>query len=179
MSDLADVNVLGSNIAVLSGFAFPSEAFSQFEGMPLIRIRDLAGSSTEVCFKGWYDIAYVIKNRDVLIGMDGDFEVHRWRGCDSLLNQRVCKVTASSQELDQNFLYWYLKPQVSLIQGRTSQTTVRHLSVKDLLCIPMPSIGAQEQSMIGAILDTLETSIRETEAIIAKLKAVKQGFCMT
>lgn len=34
----------------------------------------------------------------------------------------------------------------------------------------------EEQSVIGGVLDTLDTAIQETEAIIAKLKAVKQGL---
>lgn len=34
----------------------------------------------------------------------------------------------------------------------------------------------EEQQAIGEILDTLDTAIHETEAIIAKLKAVKQGL---
>jgi Type I restriction modification DNA specificity domain len=37
-------------------------------------------------------------------------------------------------------------------------------------------VSIQEQEMVGKILDTLDTAIRETEAIIAKLKAVKQGL---
>ena len=37
-------------------------------------------------------------------------------------------------------------------------------------------ISLDEQRAIGEILDTLDTAIHETEAIIAKLKAVKQGL---
>ena len=36
---------------------------------------------------------------------------------------------------------------------------------------------AKERKKIAQILDALDTTIRETEAIIAKLKAVKQGLC--
>ncbi|RQO59692.1 restriction endonuclease subunit S [Paucibacter sp. KBW04] len=167
---------LGQNIKVLSGFAFPSEGFNQLVGLPLIRIRDLASSDTEVRFKGRYDPTYLIKKGDVLIGMDGDFEVHRWTGEIALLNQRVCKVEAATRELDQRFLYWYLKPRVAEIHRRTPQTTVRHLSASDLYLIPMPPISADEQAAVSQVLDTLDTAIHETEAIIAKLKAVKQGL---
>ncbi|OAI29983.1 hypothetical protein A1356_22675 [Methylomonas koyamae] len=119
---------------------------------------------------------YLIKNGDILIGMDGDFEVHRWGGENALLNQRVCKVEAATPEIDSGFLYWYLKPEIAAIHQRTPQTTVRHLSTKDLYVIPMPSIGSDEQAVAGQILDTIDTAIHETEAIIAKLKAVKQGL---
>ncbi|RQR73091.1 MULTISPECIES: restriction endonuclease subunit S [unclassified Burkholderia] len=167
---------LNQHVKILSGFAFSSVGFNQLEGMPLIRIRDLANANTEVRFRGQYDAAYLIKNGDVLIGMDGDFEVHRWNGGDALLNQRVCKVEAATHQIDQDFLYWYLKPKVAEIHRRTPQTTVRHLSTKDLFAIPMPPMGAEEQAVIGRVLDTLETAVRETEAVVAKLKLIKQGL---
>jgi len=40
--------------------------------------------------------------------------------------------------------------------------------------LPVPSLA--EQHAIAQILDTLDTAIRETEALIDKLKAVKQGL---
>jgi type I restriction enzyme S subunit len=40
--------------------------------------------------------------------------------------------------------------------------------------LPVPSL--EEQKRISQVLDTLDTAIHETEAIIAKLKAVKQGL---
>ncbi|EPA97803.1 type I restriction-modification system subunit S [Pseudomonas sp. G5(2012)] len=40
----------------------------------------------------------------------------------------------------------------------------------------MPSINSDEQRIVGKIIDTLDTAINETEAIIAKLRAVKQGL---
>ena len=40
----------------------------------------------------------------------------------------------------------------------------------------VPDVPQDEQQYIARILDTLDTTIRETEAIIAKLKAVKQGL---
>jgi type I restriction enzyme S subunit len=40
----------------------------------------------------------------------------------------------------------------------------------------VPSLRMAEQQKIAQILDTLDTTIRQTEAIIAKLKQVKQGL---
>lgn len=176
MSEAITSEPLGQNINVLSGFAFPSAGFNQLVGLPLIRIRDLGRAQTEVRFSGQYDPAYLIQNGDILIGMDGDFEVHRWSGDVALLNQRVCKVEAATRQVDQSFLYWYLKPRVAEVHRRTPQTTVRHLSARDLYLIPMPPIPALEQVVVAQVLDTLDTAIHETEAIIAKLKAVKQGL---
>jgi type I restriction enzyme S subunit len=46
-----------------------------------------------------------------------------------------------------------------------------HLSELEVFCPGFP-----EQSKIAKVLDALDTAIHETEAIIAKLKAVKQGL---
>lgn len=40
----------------------------------------------------------------------------------------------------------------------------------------VPDLSLQEQQRIAAVLDTLDTTIRQTEAIIEKLKQVKQGL---
>lgn len=176
MSELDKALLLNGKIEVLSGFAFPSSGFNQLDGLPLIRIRDLSGSTTEVRFRGVYDPAYRVSKGDLLVGMDGDFEVYRWEGEDALLNQRVCKISSTSREIDQGFLYWYLKPNIAEIHRRTPQTTVRHLSTKDIYAIAEPPVGFPAQECIAQILDTLDTAIRETEALIDKLKAVKQGL---
>ncbi|HIJ35806.1 MAG TPA: hypothetical protein HPP59_00805 [Deltaproteobacteria bacterium] len=60
-------------IELINGFAFPSDRFTEEEGMPLIRIRDLGRQETEINFLGRYDNRYIIKRGDLLIGMDGDF----------------------------------------------------------------------------------------------------------
>jgi type I restriction enzyme S subunit len=108
--------------------------------------------------------------------MDGDFAVHRWAGESALLNQRVCKVKTASEELDQSFLYWYLHPHIARIHGETPETTVRHLSTKDVETIPFPQLDPAEQLCVARILDIVDTAIRQTEAIIEKLKQVKQGL---
>lgn len=134
MSELGKAPLLKEKIEVLSGFAFPSSGFNQLVGLPLIRIRDLGGSSTEVRFRGMYDPAYRVSKGDLLVGMDGDFEVHRWAGEDALLNQRVCKISSTSKEIHQSFLYWYLKPKSrkSIVEPRKRQSGIcrRRISMR-------------------------------------------------
>lgn len=176
MSELDKSPTLDGKIEVLTGFAFPSSGFDQLDGLPLIRIRDLGATTTEVRFRGAHDPAYRISKGDLLVGMDGDFEVYRWKGEDALLNQRVCKISSTSKEIDQGFLYWYLKPKIAEIHRRTPQTTVRHLSTKDIYAISEPPISFNCQKRVAQILDTLEAATIETEELIYKLKAIKQGL---
>lgn len=175
MSDLAEL-MLRDHISVLSGFPFASENFSDRHGIPLIRIRDLLSDTVGTFYNGPYLDEFVITNGDVLIGMDGDFNVVRWSKGRALLNQRVCKVQASSRDLDQGFLFWLLEPELLRIHRRTPQTTVRHLSTKDLYAIKAIVPPAIEQEKVAQILDTLDTQIRQTKALIAKLERIKQGL---
>jgi type I restriction enzyme S subunit len=55
-------------------------------------------------------------------------------------------------------------------------STVKGIRIHDFLGIEVPIADNKAQPVIARILDTLDTTIHETEAIIAKLKAVKQGL---
>lgn len=54
--------------------------------------------------------------------------------------------------------------------------SMKNLPKSKLRALPVQYPEPAEQSVIAQILDTLDTAIHETEAIIAKLKAVKQGL---
>ena len=78
---------------VLNGFAFDSSLFTNENTYtPLIRIRDISNYETEAYYMGDYSLDYVVKKGDVLVGMDGDFNVAKWKGRDAILNQRGCKL---------------------------------------------------------------------------------------
>lgn len=55
-------------------------------------------------------------------------------------------------------------------------STVKGIRIQDYLGIEAPIAPTNAQPIIAEILDTLDTAIHQTEAIIAKLKAVKQGL---
>jgi type I restriction enzyme S subunit len=63
-----------------------------------------------------------------------------------------------------------------LISDKKSGLGVPHLFQADLREFEIPIPFNWEQLRIAEILDTLDTAIHETEAIIAKLKAIKQGL---
>jgi type I restriction enzyme S subunit len=163
-------------IEITSGAAFSSKYFSIEDGLPLVRIRDLGKGSTVTRYTGPYDAAFLLENGDVLIGMDGDFAVERWEGGTALLNQRVCKVASRSDELDQGFLYHFLKPKIADIHRITPETTVRHLSTKDLRKIPRPEMDRVSQKLIADILDAIDEAVLETEAIVEKLLSIRVGL---
>lgn len=55
-------------------------------------------------------------------------------------------------------------------------STVRGIRISDLLGIQTPIAPPHEQPKIAQILDTLDTQIQKTEALIAKLEKIKEGL---
>jgi type I restriction enzyme S subunit len=168
---------IGRFVELINGFAFPSEGFTEGDGMPLIRIRDLNRRDTEVNFQGKYSERYVVKRGDLLIGMDGDFLTVKWKGNDALLNQRVCKLVTKDQDfLDQEFLFYRISAEIIKIHRITAATTVKHLSSKGVLGIEIDLPSKPEQTRIAEILSTVDQAIEQTEASIAKQCRIKTGL---
>lgn len=170
-------SLLGKYIDILSGFAFDSSHFTTGEGFPLIRIRDLEKETTEIKYNGFYRKEYIVKNGDLLIGMDGDFHTVLWKGKDALLNQRVCKVTSkNSDKLDQVFLFYWIIDEIKRINETVSATTVKHLSTKDVFNIEIEPLPIIEQKRIAEILSTTDETIEQTQALIDKYNRIKRGL---
>ena len=135
-----------------NGYPFESAYFAQDEGTPLVRIRDLHGTEAEVGYVGpvvedaWIDFG------DVIIGMDGDFNVARWRGQPALLNQRLCCLRARS-DADSAFVAYVLPLPLRMINDRTHSTTVKHLSSNSVRKIRIGAPVGTEQRAIAAFLD--------------------------
>jgi type I restriction enzyme, S subunit len=73
------------------------------------------------------------------------------------------------------YYYWAEKVESELIR-RASGTTFLEISGSQFCQISVPYPPGREQEKIAQILDTLDTQIRQTEALIAKLERVKQGL---
>jgi type I restriction enzyme, S subunit len=166
---------VGKHAEILSGFAFKSNLFADSGGIPVVRIRDVKRGFSETYYKGDYDPKYVIKDGDVLIGMDGEFNISRWRGGRALLNQRVCKIKSSSKHLIEDYLVRFLPIALKEIEDRTPFVTVKHLSAKQIRDIQIPLPPLPEQKRIAAILDQADALREKRRAAIAKLDELLQS----
>lgn len=168
---------------VTYGFAFASAQFNSTKrGMPLIRIRDISNTDTEAYFDGSFDAAYIVNPGDYLVGMDGAFNVRRWRGKAGLLNQRVLRLSDWRHRVEPEFIKLPLQFILDYLHGHTSQTTVKHLSAKQVNAIEIPLPPIQEQQRIvakvdelGALCDRLEAARAEREAVRDQLAAASFG----
>jgi type I restriction enzyme S subunit len=164
-------------IEIQNGYAFPSKNFSTLKGTPLIRIRDLkSGKSTQTNFIGDFDSAYLVEAGDLLIGMDGEFRCHEWKGEPSLLNQRVCRIKKKSDLLDLRYLFYGINSHLKTIEDATGFTTVKHLSSKTILNIefPIPALETQRSVVekLDKFVESIELLIEQNEARSIHLKQI-------
>lgn len=170
---------LGGHISMLTGAPFKSELFSSSEGVPLIRIRDLLRGFSETGYVGEYDERYIVNTGDVLVGMDGEFHVVRWKGSRALLNQRVLKISHRPGISDLGFLFFLVAAAIGKIQDGISATTVKHLSTKDLQNLMAALPPLPEQQRIAAILSTVDDKLDVIARQIEATQTLKQGLMQT
>lgn len=163
--------------SILYGFPFNSEKFNEVHvGKPLIRIRDILAGKTNTYTDEWCPTQYKITAGDMLIGMDGNFQVGFWQSEDAWLNQRVCKITTNDDFLLQKFLFYYLPLVLKEINGTVSYSTVKHLSAKLLngIVIPIPPLA--EQKRIVAKIEELLPLIDRYEKAWSRLEEFNRRF---
>jgi type I restriction enzyme S subunit len=149
---------------IINGYPFKSELFNFTEGKPLIRIRNLATKTTETYYSGPPVREATVFDDDILIGMDGDFNICWWEGGEALLNQRLCCLRQKSL-IDKRFIYYLLQFPLTVINDLTWFTTVKHLSSAQVLSIRFGYPSLSEQHSISAFLDKKTTEIND---LIAK-----------
>lgn len=117
---------------------------------------------------------------DVILSKDGT--IGRVARIDSLPGKATINGTMMLvrpvREIDYRFLYHVLNGAEfkKLIEDKVSGSSIPHIFQRDMVTLPVSFPPMTQQAKLAEVLDTLDTAIHETEAIIAKLKAVKQGL---
>lgn len=147
------------------GFPFDSSLFSAEGDLPLIRIRDVVRGYTETYTSEKCDVAYLVHEGDILVGMDGVFNVAKWKGEPAYLNQRVCRIIPN-ETIDADFLFYFIPTALKKIENETAFVTVKHLKAKELNAVVVPDVPIEEQKKIAAQLNAIThlISLRQRQA---------------
>lgn len=160
----------------INGFAFNDEHWSEL-GLPIVRIAQITGSQGIVDrFPGRLPDAYRLEDGDLIFSWSGTLAVVRWLGGSAWLNQHLFKVL-NRRDIDKSFLFHLLQQSVAEMNKRTHGSTMKHIKRSELeeFVVDIP-IDLKEQVQIAAVLGSLDTAIHQAEAIVEKLKRVKQGL---
>ena len=140
------------------GFPFDSSKFCSAEGVPLVRIRDVVRGYSETYTTEIAGENYIVNDGDLLIGMDGEFNIAYWKGGRAYLNQRVCRLIPR-EDVDRDYIFYYMPQALKAIEDATPFVTVKHLSAKQLSKILIPLPDMREQQRISAVLRSVDRVI--------------------
>ncbi len=158
------------------GYPFDSALFSEKEGNPLIRIRDVVRGYTETYTTEKCSDEYLVNQGDILIGMDGMFNVAKWKGSPAFLNQRVCRLIPG-EKIDSEYLYYFMPKALKKIEEATPFVTVKHLKAKQLNDINFPMLPLMEQKKIAQQLVKIDYLLECRKIQLQKLnELVKSRF---
>ena len=163
---------LNDTVNVISGFPFDSEKFNtEGVGTPLIRIRDIQRGYSETFTTEAFDEQYRIKKYELLVGMDGMFDIARWQSDEAALNQRVCCLRMKGSEND-TFIQYLVQPILKHIENGTNATTVKHISTKQINGIHVPIASHEQKTKFAMIAEQADKSISELRKSIDAIDKV-------
>ncbi|MDB6182975.1 restriction endonuclease subunit S [Paracoccus fistulariae] len=140
---------------VVYGAPFASKQFNtDSAGIPLIRIRDLATHEPGVWTEEVHPKGHLIEPGDIVVGMDGEFRLHVWKGAPAWLNQRVCHFEPRPGVPTAFLAEALIEPLAFFERGKVG-TTVIHLGKGDIDTFRLLHPGTELLSAFGEIARSL------------------------
>lgn len=111
------------------GCPLSTEKFGE-EGIPVVRIRDISENSYSALTKESVDDKYLTQSGDLLIGMDGNFQMNFWHSSGFIVNQRITRVRKTILPL--MVLKEQIEPIINAKVTNVARSTVGHLGDNDI-----------------------------------------------
>ena len=159
------------------------------EGVPFLSAKNITAAGT-ICWgkdddritESEYALihqTFRLENCDLLLTIVGSLGRRAiYRGERVTFQRSVAYVRPDTKKCSERFLFhWFAHPhfQQELVR-RSNATAQAGLYLGELARVSIPECAGQVQTQVARVLDTIDTAIRQTEAIIAKLKQVKLGL---
>ena len=166
LTDLCDIQY---------GYAFDSSYFTEDSSyIQIVRIRDVKRGFSKTHYSSIFPVEYVIHKGDLLVGMDGEFNIAKWQSSDALLNQRVCKLTAK-EGMNKEYLRYAMIKALKDLENKTSFVTVKHLTAKELnrleLNVPSVAIQNQRENTLSALEKIMHFRSKQLKSLDDLIKA--------
>ncbi|NDZ15551.1 hypothetical protein C7T35_16795 [Variovorax sp. WS11] len=189
MSDLWPVEPLGKHTKVKARIGWRGLASSEYtDDGPLLvagkHVRDgqvdwtSCDHITEYRYRESMEIA--LEPGDVILTKDGT--IGRVARIDCLPGKATLNGTMMllrpGEQLDYRYLFHVLRGSQfkRLIDDKVSGSSIPHIFQRDMVLLPISLPPRGQQVAIADVLDALDITIRQTEAIIQKFEQVKQGL---
>ena len=174
---MVETKRLGDIATYINGYAFKPDDWCE-EGLPIIRIQDLTGTSYQQnYYKGDYPAKIEINDGDVLISWSASLGVHIWNRGKALLNQHIFKVVFDKVEVDKQYFVYAVQYNLENMLSKMHGATMKHIVKKDFDNIEVPFPTLAEQKRVASILTYAKDAIEDRKQQLTKLdNLVKSRF---
>ena len=116
---------------VLYGYPLRTEMFNAKQnGLPVVRIRDILNNSISAYTSESIPNKYLTECGDLLIGMDGNFQMNYWSNNGDCINQRIVRIR--EKNIPVMIIKMQIEPFINAKVHNVARSRVAHLSDKDL-----------------------------------------------
>ena len=187
MSDASEWVELGQVAKIQNGFAFSSASFSD-AGVPIVRMSNLKSgvlSFDNVIFVADREFdshsSFSLNPGDLLLGMSGslsNYAIVKREDCPALLNQRVARLSAVGDGADYDYLRYCLTSDNYFFYADyvSEGAAQKNISAKQIESYEVYLPPVKQQQKIAHILTTVDNLIEQTQSLIDKYTAIKQGM---
>lgn len=173
---------------ITNGYAFKSDKYVTDEGVRVIRITNVQKGKVVDNDPKIYPFSelsnldtYKIYEGDILMSLTGNVgRVGKFpmELLPAYINQRVCRVKSSSDNLLENYLFHFLNSDIFENDARRNSAGAAQLNLSTKwVCeyeIPLPPLPTQQK--IASILDAADTLRQKDKALLAKYDELTQSL---
>ena len=146
------------------GFPLSVELFGK-DGKPVIRIRDILSNSTSGNTTELVDDDYKTKEGDLLVGMDGNFQMNYWSRSGEIVNQRITRIR--KKELPLMIIRFQIEPYIISKVENVARSTVGHLSDSDFKKRMILCPKGVDLSLFDTVLNTITKNIKQNQELVS------------
>lgn len=170
-----------ANVArLINGRGFKPHEW-ETDGLPIIRIQNLNGSTDFNYYSGSYNPKIEVNTGDLLFAWSGSrgtsFGPHFWNGPKGVLNYHTWRVKVDENAISPDFFYHALRFLTRIIEDRAhGASALVHVQKWEMekFGFPCPNDRAEQQA-IAAALSEADGVVAGLERVIAKKRLIKQG----
>ena len=169
---MAETKRLGDIATYVNGYAFKPDDWCE-EGLPIIRIQDLTGTSYQQnYYRGDYPAKIEVNNGGVLISWSASLGVYVWNRGKALLNQHIFKVAFDKVEVDKQYFVYAVQYNLDNMPSKMHGATMKHIVKKDFdnIVVPFPTLAEQKQ--IASILKRAKDAIEDRKRQLTELDSL-------
>ena len=155
---------------VCYGIPLLTKEFSD-SGLPVVRIRDILNNSTSAFTSQQVDDKFLTREGDLLIGMDGNFQMNYWFHFGDCVNQRIVRIR--KKEVPVMIVRFQVEPYIKSKVDNVARSTVGHLSDGDLKSLRI--VVPKDVSMLN-VFDSYLKKICSLGAENRQLESLRDFF---